>query len=197
MYFFFLKNTEVSSTIAINFPFQTLTFHIFRYFPCEIFVFSRFWRSWSIFLGFGVFWGLISFNPPYTQDIDIALSAMKMTAEREEVIDFVAPYYETTGILIGKLIDSTHFGSFYEWCLQHCSLSSTPFSDPETIAPNIIIPLYDCATCRSVAEYSRCNTNNIGNALVFGQIFTVQCKKQQRRVWRGMSVSFDLTRWLG
>lgn len=28
---------------------------------------------------------------------------MKMTAEREEVIDFVAPYYEQTGILIGKL----------------------------------------------------------------------------------------------
>lgn len=27
---------------------------------------------------------------------------MKMTAEREEVIDFVAPYYEQTGILIGK-----------------------------------------------------------------------------------------------
>lgn len=37
------------------------------------------------------------------QDIDIALSAMKMTAEREEVIDFVAPYYETTGILIGTM----------------------------------------------------------------------------------------------
>lgn len=28
---------------------------------------------------------------------------MKMTAEREEVIDFVAPYYEQTGILIGKM----------------------------------------------------------------------------------------------
>lgn len=27
---------------------------------------------------------------------------MKMTAEREEVIDFVAPYYEQTGIMIGK-----------------------------------------------------------------------------------------------
>lgn len=38
------------------------------------------------------------------QDIDIALSAMKMTAEREEVIDFVAPYYETTGILIGAFL---------------------------------------------------------------------------------------------
>lgn len=26
---------------------------------------------------------------------------MKMTAEREEVIDFIAPYYDQTGILIG------------------------------------------------------------------------------------------------
>lgn len=32
---------------------------------------------------------------------------MKMTAEREEVIDFVAPYYEQTGILIGTLISYT------------------------------------------------------------------------------------------
>lgn len=36
-----------------------------------------------------------------SQDLDIAVSPMKMTAEREEVIDFVAPYYDTTGILIG------------------------------------------------------------------------------------------------
>lgn len=36
------------------------------------------------------------------KDIDIAVAAMKMTAEREEVIDFVAPYFEQTGILIGK-----------------------------------------------------------------------------------------------
>lgn len=35
------------------------------------------------------------------QDIDIAVAPMKMTAEREEVIDFVAPYFEQTGILIG------------------------------------------------------------------------------------------------
>ena len=34
-------------------------------------------------------------------DIDIAVAPMKMTAEREEVIDFVAPYFDQTGILIG------------------------------------------------------------------------------------------------
>lgn len=28
---------------------------------------------------------------------------MKMTAEREEVIDFIAPYYDQTGILIGNV----------------------------------------------------------------------------------------------
>ena len=36
------------------------------------------------------------------KDIDIAISTLKMTAEREEVIDFVAPFYEETGISIGN-----------------------------------------------------------------------------------------------
>lgn len=31
----------------------------------------------------------------------MAVAPMKMTAEREEVIDFVAPYFEQTGISIG------------------------------------------------------------------------------------------------
>lgn len=34
------------------------------------------------------------------QEIDIAVAALKMTADREEVIDFVAPYFEQTGIQI-------------------------------------------------------------------------------------------------
>ncbi|KAJ6638711.1 Glutamate receptor 2, partial [Pseudolycoriella hygida] len=38
-----------------------------------------------------------------TGDTDIAAAALKMTAEREEVIDFIAPYYEETGISIGKI----------------------------------------------------------------------------------------------
>lgn len=33
-------------------------------------------------------------------DIDVIVSALKMTAEREEVIDFVVPYFDQTGILI-------------------------------------------------------------------------------------------------
>uniref|UniRef100_A0A182PW52 Ionotropic glutamate receptor C-terminal domain-containing protein n=1 Tax=Anopheles epiroticus TaxID=199890 RepID=A0A182PW52_9DIPT len=33
-------------------------------------------------------------------EIDFAIAALKMTAEREEVVDFVAPYFEQTGILI-------------------------------------------------------------------------------------------------
>lgn len=33
-------------------------------------------------------------------EIDFAMASMKMTAEREEVVDFVAPYFEQTGILI-------------------------------------------------------------------------------------------------
>ncbi|XP_050081416.1 glutamate receptor ionotropic, kainate 2 [Anopheles maculipalpis] len=35
-----------------------------------------------------------------TGEIDFAIASLKMTAEREEVVDFVAPYYEQTGILI-------------------------------------------------------------------------------------------------
>lgn len=30
------------------------------------------------------------------------IAALTMTSEREEVIDFVAPYFEQSGILIGK-----------------------------------------------------------------------------------------------
>lgn len=33
----------------------------------------------------------------------MAVAPLLMTAEREEVIDFVAPYFEETGILIGKV----------------------------------------------------------------------------------------------
>lgn len=35
-----------------------------------------------------------------TGEIDMIVAALKMTAEREEVIDFVAPYFEQTGISI-------------------------------------------------------------------------------------------------
>lgn len=37
------------------------------------------------------------------KETDIAAAALKMTAEREEVIDFIAPYYEQTGISIGEI----------------------------------------------------------------------------------------------
>lgn len=47
------------------------------------------------------------FNGVSSKDIDIAVSPMKMTAEREEVIDFIAPYYDQTGIQIGKTIPSS------------------------------------------------------------------------------------------
>lgn len=32
----------------------------------------------------------------------MVVAALTMTSEREEVIDFVAPYFEQSGILIGK-----------------------------------------------------------------------------------------------
>lgn len=32
----------------------------------------------------------------------MVVASLTMTSEREEVIDFVAPYFEQSGILIGK-----------------------------------------------------------------------------------------------
>lgn len=52
---------------------------------------------------------------------------MKMTAEREEVIDFVAPYFEQTGILIGKKI--TKFWPFYAFLLL-CAIFSSVIRKP-------------------------------------------------------------------
>lgn len=46
----------------------------------------------------GVWDGLI--GDLVTSETDIAVAPLKMTAEREEVIDFVSPYFEQTGILI-------------------------------------------------------------------------------------------------
>lgn len=37
----------------------------------------------------------------HVQETDIVVAALTMTSEREEVIDFVAPYFEQSGILIG------------------------------------------------------------------------------------------------
>lgn len=35
------------------------------------------------------------------QETDIAIASTIMTSEREEVVDFVAPYFEQTGLSIG------------------------------------------------------------------------------------------------
>lgn len=39
------------------------------------------------------------------QETDIAVTALVMTADREEMIDFVAPYFEQSGISIGNGIN--------------------------------------------------------------------------------------------
>lgn len=36
-------------------------------------------------------------------ETDMALTALTMTADREEVVDFVAPYFEQSGISIGEI----------------------------------------------------------------------------------------------
>jgi len=40
----------------------------------------------------------------WLQELDIVIAALTMTSEREEVIDFIAPYFEQTGISIGDKI---------------------------------------------------------------------------------------------
>jgi len=37
----------------------------------------------------------------WLQELDIVVASLTMTSEREEVIDFIAPYFEQTGISIG------------------------------------------------------------------------------------------------
>lgn len=37
------------------------------------------------------------------QRVDMVVGSLTMTSEREEVIDFVAPYFEQTGFSIGML----------------------------------------------------------------------------------------------
>lgn len=39
------------------------------------------------------------------QELDIVVASLTMTSEREEVIDFIAPYFEQTGISIGNYIN--------------------------------------------------------------------------------------------
>lgn len=55
-------------------------------------------KSMGMKIGEGQWDGLV--GDLLSGDIDIAVAALKMTAEREEVIDFVAPYFEQTGITI-------------------------------------------------------------------------------------------------
>lgn len=69
-----------------------------------------------------------------SKDIDIAVSPMKMTAEREEVIDFIAPYYDQTGILIGMLEGFAQFDP-----ILHFKFPITIFSHSETRSPNIAV----------------------------------------------------------
>lgn len=61
------------------------------------------------------------------KETDIAAAALKMTAEREEVIDFIAPYYEQTGISIGK----------FRFCLKHSQTATD-----NRISSVIVAPFY-------------------------------------------------------
>jgi hypothetical protein len=38
----------------------------------------------------------------YFQETDMVIAPLTMTSEREEVIDFVAPYFDQSGISIGR-----------------------------------------------------------------------------------------------
>jgi hypothetical protein len=43
----------------------------------------------------------VMFGQIYLQETDIVIAPLTMTSEREEVIDFVAPYFDQSGISIG------------------------------------------------------------------------------------------------
>lgn len=89
-------------------------------------------------------------NWNFIQEIDIAVAPMKMTAEREEVIDFVAPYYEQTGILIGQFsfyytLNTIHSLFFIKIMFQK-RLFMIFCSDSKASAPDILIQIHDCLT---------------------------------------------------
>ena len=57
--------------------------------------------------------------PLLPQETDIVIAALTMTSEREEVIDFVAPYFDQSGISIGEwMIIVAPFGAS-----QNCALT--------------------------------------------------------------------------
>jgi hypothetical protein len=43
----------------------------------------------------------------YFQETDMVIAPLTMTSEREEVIDFVAPYFDQSGISIGRCLVHT------------------------------------------------------------------------------------------
>lgn len=73
---------------------------IFSYDICTNIIRRSFanWSAWTILVGHSYY---IHSSKPL-QETDIAIAALTMTSEREEVIDFVAPYFEQSGILIGN-----------------------------------------------------------------------------------------------
>ena len=48
------------------------------------------------------------------KETDLAVGALTMTSEREEVIDFVAPYFEQSGILISNSLFYNYLHLLFE-----------------------------------------------------------------------------------
>lgn len=140
--------------------------------------------SWQTFI--------INFLAPFftssltLQETDIIVGALTMTSEREEAIDFVAPYFEQSGILI-SIITIWHsifkfilFISNKTWLrLEYC-LFDDEWSHKKTSAKDVSVQVHDSFETGSVAEYRRGFNCHGVHDLDTWQILSIQCEKQQR-----------------
>lgn len=79
-----------------------------------------------------------------------------MTSEREEVIDFVAPYFEQSGILIGKTRVYLYH-NFYTIYRNIPYTMQSPFhpSDKEACSQSVPLQIHDSTRSGSMAEHRR------------------------------------------
>lgn len=95
----------------------------------------------------------------------MAITALTMTADKEEVIDFVAPYFEQTGISIGK--PSFPF-------LDAVSGGFKCFSDAEAGPEDFLIQVHDRPKTGSMAKHCWSTCRNRLHDLVPGQVLPIQ-----------------------
>ena len=82
----------------------------------------------------------------------MVVASLTMTSEREEVIDFVAPYFEQSGILIGKKTYRAtllHYYHYYTYVSVIFFFSSDEKTRPQTVS----LQIHDGAQSGGVVEH--------------------------------------------